>query len=299
MLAADLGIKLWPRAQKPRAAGLTMVIDLGWPLEFIEGALQAYGAYIDIVKLVELHLTQPTEVVRRKIKLYRDAGIEVEPGGVIVEIARAQGCGETALHKMRSLGFDAIEVSSSTSAREVEADLKFTSLARELGFKTYGEVGKKFIEGDSTRFEEDRLDVQATVREMQELLDAGCAAVFWEGQVLKHLLGTTPGAILERDATARPQLEAVVSEIGKEHIIFEVSSLIPFESRRALQAWLIHLFGPDVNIGNARLEEIPLLEHTRLGTWPIFGIGTVGDHPWIQTTSGTSPEGMDGWWKGA
>jgi phosphosulfolactate synthase len=276
-----------------------MVIDLGWPLSFVEGAIEAFGDYIDIVKLVELHLTQPTEVVRRKIALYRAAGIDVEPGGVIVEIARAQGCEGPALETMRTLGFDSIEVSASTSSREVDDDLRFIEEAKRLGFKIYGEVGKKFVEGDSTRLGEDRIDIDATVAEMKALVAAGCRGVFWEGQVLKHLLGTTPGAIIERDAQARPQLEAVASQVGVENIIFEVSSLIPFESRRALQAWLIHLFGPDVNIGNARLEEIPMLEHTRLGTWPIFGIGSIGDHPWIQAISHNSPGGHDGWWRGA
>ena len=38
-----LGIA-WPdRSRKPRAKGLTMVMDNGWPVSFVEGMMDQYG----------------------------------------------------------------------------------------------------------------------------------------------------------------------------------------------------------------------------------------------------------------
>ena len=48
----------------------------------------------------------------------------------------------------------------------------------------------------------------------------------------------------------------------------------------ARQFWLVGNFGPEVNLGNVRLEEVQYLEHVRLGTWPVFGFGPLGDHPY-------------------
>ena len=52
-----------------------------------------------------------------------------------------------------------------------------------------------------------------------------------------------------------------------------------------------------MNIGNVRLEEVQYLEHVRLGTWPVFGFGGLGDHPFMQAlekTGGAMPNNE--WW---
>jgi hypothetical protein len=89
-----------------------------------------------------------------------------------------------------------------------------------------------------------------------------------------------------------------VEQVGLGNIIFEVSSMIPYVQRRAQQFWLVRLFGPEVNVGNVRLEEVQFLEHVRLGTWPVFGFGDLGDHPYMQAlerTGGARPD--DAWWQ--
>ena len=79
-----LGIELHPRCVKPRRQGITMVIDTGYNPATVESVLDLYGHLIDIVKLTDLHLTSPLEVIRRKIDLYRTKGIGVPPGGIVV-----------------------------------------------------------------------------------------------------------------------------------------------------------------------------------------------------------------------
>ena len=89
----------------------------------------------------------------------------------------------------------------------------------------------------------------------------------------------------------------VANEIGVEKIMFEVSSLRPVLNRRVLQFWLMTLFGTEVNIGNARLEELGYLGALRSGSHPVNGFGQAGDYPWIRSfEDGKSDQA---WWREA
>jgi phosphosulfolactate synthase len=111
----ELGLALPQRGRKPREQGLTMVMDQGWPVTFVEGMLEAFGDHLDIVKLWDPHLYQPTETVLAKVELYRRHNIIVQPGGIWLEVAGRQGKTRELLHRLRDFGFNAIEVSSTTS----------------------------------------------------------------------------------------------------------------------------------------------------------------------------------------
>jgi phosphosulfolactate synthase (CoM biosynthesis protein A) len=176
---------------------------------------------------------------------------------------------------------------------ETEADARFADLCREYAFKLHGEVGKKFPEGDRTRTSADTVDVAETVREMKAYLKAGCDRIYWEGHIIRRVLG---------DAGERPegakQLLAVAEAVGPNNIIFEVPfTYLPYAGKRALQAWLVHLFGPNVNIGNVLIEELPELEEIRGGTFPAFG-APHGDHPWLHSLIKNKGKPSETWWRG-
>ena len=293
-----LGIKLQERTEKPRKKGITMVIDTREPWQFQQGHLDAYSDYIDVVKLTEPHLLQPLSVVQQKIDQLKRYGVVAQPGGIIIEIARAQGHGTDALLKLRDMGFEQIEVSSSANTqREMDEEGEYIQKANGLGLKVIGEVGKKFPEGDTSRKSDEIIDVKQTVNQMKSLLAAGCSYVYWEGHLTRRLIGETAAEILAKETTGTKQLLEVVDAVGLENIIFEVSAIIPFKTRRAMQFWFVRLFGPNVNIGNTRMSEISLLEATRRGTHPIFGFGPAGDHPWIHSTSVHDGVASPEWWK--
>lgn len=300
----DLGIMLYSRPPKPRKNGKTMVIDVGWPISYVRDALRAYGDYIDIVKINDVHFTQPASVVREKVEIYRSYGVECEPGGLIPEIAILQEKQRQVVERLaKHYNFDAIEISMTTlDTKNIQKTRELSDFCKGLGFVVYGEVGKKFFgEGrDVTRKAQGHLDVDETINQMKAYLDIGASAVFWEGAVLRQVLGNTAQELAEKDKEAFPSVQKIVDTVGVDSIIFEVSSLIPFASRRALQFWFVKKFGPNVNIGNAKLDEIPLLEHTRRGTWPVFGFpGDLGDHPWINALEEgkvSSPHD-DRWWR--
>lgn len=294
-----LGIA-WPdRSRKPRARGLTMVMDNGWPVSFVEGMMDQYGEYLDVVKIWDPHLRAPEKEVRRKIDVYRKHNVRVQPGGIFMEVARLQGKEHEVMPRLADLGCNVIEVSftATNAERDMAKEAEFIGQARELGFAVFGEVGKKFHENDSTRRSNTEIDEEATIREFMALFDAGCERVYWEGHLLRNVMGEDPERLLASRATGTQQVLRVAKEVGVERIMFEVSSLRPVLNRRVLQFWLMTLFGTEVNIGNARLEELGYLEALRSGSHPVHGFGQAGDYPWIRAMEDGKAD--HAWWSEA
>ena len=292
-----LGID-WPeRARKPRKLGITRVMDTGWPTGFVEDLLAQYGEYLDVVKIWDPHLRSPEKEIRRKIDTYRKYNVRVQPGGIFMEVARIQGIETQVMERLADLGFSIIEVSSTATnaLRDMSKEAAFIEQARKLGFDVFGEVGKKFADGDTTRVSEEVVNEEETIKEMKALLDAGAEKVYWEGHLLRRVMGENAEELIRKRETGSRQAERVVKAVGVENIIFEVSPLRPVLMRRALQFWLINLFGTEVNIGNARLEELGLIEALRSGSHPVHGFKLAGDYPWIRARE----EGRDKnypWW---
>ncbi len=295
-----LGIAWPPRSRKPRTAGLTMVMDNGWPLSFVEGMLDQYGEYLDVVKIWDPHLRAPANEVRRKIDIYRAHDVRVQPGGIFMEVARIQGIERDVMPRLAALGFNVIEMSSTAThaERDFARERKLIEEAKGLGFAVFGEVGKKFAEQDTTRKSEREVDEEATIREFRALLDAGAERVYWEGHLLRRVMGETPEELLASRKAGTQQILRVANTIGADNIMFEVSSLRPVLNRRVLQFWLVTLFGTEVNIGNARLEELGYLEALRSGSHPVHGFKQAGDYPWIRSFEADRPAGYS-WWSEA
>jgi phosphosulfolactate synthase len=292
-----LGIQ-WPaRSRKPRRDGITMVMDTGWPTTFCESMLAQYGEYLDLVKLWDPHLRAPEKEIRRKIEVFDHYDVKVQPGGIFMEIARIQGCEKQVLKKMADIGFSVIEVSSTatTAQRDMQRESDFVKFATDLGFTVLGEVGKKFIEGDTTRRSEKVVDEEVTVKEMLALLEAGASYVYWEGHLLRRVMGETAEELLESRDAGTQQVQRVAREVGPERLIFEVSPLREMVPRRTLQFWLVTLFGTEVNLGNVRLEELGFLEALRSGSHPVHGFGQAGDYPWIRAVETKQPADYP-WW---
>ena len=292
-----LGIA-WPaRSAKPRRAGLTMVMDNGWPVSFVEGMLDQYGAYLDVVKIWDPHLRAPEREVRHKIDIYRAHDVRVQPGGIFMEVARIQGIEHEVMPRLADMGFNVIEISSTATnaERDLDKEREMVEAAKNLGFAVFGEVGKKFAEHDSTRKSEREVDEDATIREFKALLDAGCERVYWEGHLLRKVMGETPEELLASRSTGTQQVLRVAKEVGVDRIMFEVSSLRPVLNRRVLQFWLITLFGTEVNFGNVRLEELGYMEALRSGSHPVHGFGQAGDYPWIRAFEAKRAD-HHAWW---
>src|SRR5579884_3932769 len=288
-------LELARRTEKPRRQGITMLGDRGWPLEFIRGTLEVYGYAIDIAKVSIRHIHQPENAVRRKVQLYKDYDIEPQIGGPILEIARLQGKGRQILEYLVDLGFESVEVASEAmpTQRALDEEAEYARLCQDLGLKVRGEVGKKFPEGDQTRRSPREIDINETVRQINNFLAVGAETVYWEGHLLRMVLGDNGERIEGRDSIMQ-----VANNVGVDHIIFEVPyTYLPYASKRALQALLVYMFGPTVNIGNVLIEEVAELEEIRGGIFPAFG-APCGDHPWIASLVRGGGMAADEWWRG-
>jgi phosphosulfolactate synthase (CoM biosynthesis protein A) len=263
-----------------------MVMDVGWPCTFVDSMLDQYGEYLDVVKIWDPHLRAPEKEVRKKIEIYNAHNVRVQPGGIFMEVARIQGNEDEVMRKLAKIGFSIIEVSgtATNAERDLRQEADFVKRATDLGFAVFGEVGKKFAEHDKTRRSEEVVDEEVTVKEMLALLDAGAERVYWEGHLLRRVMGESAEEFLAKREAGTQQVLRVAKQVGSERILFEVSPLRPLLSRRTLQFWLITLFGTEVNIGNARLEELGYLEALRSGSHPVHGFGQAGDYPWIRAT---------------
>jgi len=293
-----LGLKLYPRTERPRMRGLTSVAEHSEPLPVMEGMLEAYGDYIDIVKVMISRLYEPVDCVRKMIDLLHRYKVAIQPAGPFVEIARLQNRGREVLANLRDLGFTHVEVSCSTiDTREIEEDTAFARLALDYGLQVVGEVGKKWPEGDKTRVSEDVINVEETIKQMKAYLDAGVDKFYWEGMILRRVIGQTPEDVARKRESAVAQIMPVVEAIGQDHIVFETTSQLPGGARRLMYLWFIRHFGPEVNLANCHFSDVRNIENMRHGIAPVIGLGRAGDHPWIRSIAKGNKPDADGWWQ--
>ncbi len=288
-------LQLPEKPGKPRRLRRTMVFDRGWPSTFIEGFLEGFDDAIDIAKISAWHLHQTEKIVKRKIEMYKAHGIETMCGGPVLEIARVQKREDEVLQYLRDLGFEGVEVSSESmpTQSDITSDRVFADKCREMGFVIHGEVGKKFPEGDQVRGEGGGLNVDVAAGTFRAYREMGCEGSYLEGHLLRVICGD-----MGEKVAGRAVLEDLVSKVGLEDIIFEIpGTYLPYAGKRALQGLLVYLFGPNVNMGNILIEEMPELEEIRDGLFPTFGAPN-GDHPWLRSLSKSSTGKADPeWWR--
>lgn len=231
------------RDAKPRARGLTHVLDKGASVRQIEGLLDVVGEFVDIVKIGwGIAYVDPT--AKERVALYQAAGALVCAGGTLLEVAAATGRMAEFRRWAAAVGFDAVEVSNGLSVLTSEAK---RALVAELcdDFVVLAEAGSKDAGAP--------VAADVWVDEMVGDLQAGAGWVVAEGRES----GTV--GLYEPDGSVRGTLvESLRSRVPQDRVIFETP-------RKAQQAWFVNAFGAGVNLGNIPLEEVLPLETLRLG----------------------------------
>jgi phosphosulfolactate synthase (CoM biosynthesis protein A) len=197
---------------------------------------------------------------------------------------------------MRDMGYDSLEISAEAlpTQHTAEEEKTFADLALKHGFKIHGEVGKKFPGGDRLRTSATELNVDVAAKEIQMYLDLGCDFVYFEGHLLRAIIGDNAEFAAERGW----QIIEMAKKVGQDTIVFEVPfTYLSYASKRILQHWLVTAFGPNVNVGNVQLNEIAELETVRLGMFPVFGGTGGGDHPFIASSAAHDGQATGDWWK--
>jgi phosphosulfolactate synthase len=231
------------RSPKPRANGLTHVIDKGMNLREIEGLFDTAGEYVDVVKF-GWGTSYVTRNLEKKIALYRSLETPVVCGGTLFEAAIALGRLDEYRRWLVANRFSHVEVSDGTIelARERKLEL-IAELARD--FVVLSEVGSKDADIVYAPYQ--------WVEWMNEELAAGAWKVITEGRETG-----TAGIFRPTGEMRTGLIDEIVHAIDVGDIIFEAPT-------RTSQAWFVRHFGPEVNLGNIPPDEVIPLETLRLG----------------------------------
>jgi phosphosulfolactate synthase len=239
-------LRLPQRAVKPRANGITMVIDGGLPLLQFADTVESAPEYIDFVKL-GWGTAIVTSTLRDKIAVLNDAGIGFYFGGTLFEKYVLQGLFDDFRQFCLEYGCHHVEVSNGTIPL---SNSEKASYIRKLAgeFTVVSEVGFK----DPDRSQQ--LPPSAWVECIEEDLGAGASLVTLEARE------SGKSGICRPDGALRFGLiEDVLSAgISPRQLLFEAPTT-------ALQAYFVGRIGPDVNLGNVPAHAVIGVETLRLG----------------------------------
>jgi phosphosulfolactate synthase len=293
-------LELAPRGGKPRRQGMTTIGDEGESVAWLRSMLEIWGDYADSVKFVPALLMMPNRVVEERVKLYRDFNLNVGLDDPIFAIAYYQGKADELLRKARAMGFTHCQIDTKAvrlddPARERKADedqIKYSALARELGFKLWGEVGQKHQEGDRARAGGGRLNVDTIIADMKALLASGCEQVFLENRVVREAIGD-----YGEKASGDKQIREIVEAVGLENIGIEITNQASFESRNCHRFWAVRTFGPEVNFaGGSSLDEVRYIEAIRRGIIFIPGPSKSSSRLWVRSLARNGGTAAPDWW---
>lgn len=231
------------RPGKPRAAGLTHVIDKGLNLRDIEGMFDTAGDYVDIVKF-GWGTSYVTNNLEKKIALYRSFDTPVVCGGTLFEAVYARDKIDEFRAWLAHYRFSHVEISDGTLDIPRERKLELISdFARD--FTVLSEVGSKDAEAIFAPYQ--------WVEWIKEELAAGAWKVITEGRE-----GGTAGIYRPTGEMRTGLVDEIAHSIDVSDLIFEAPT-------KSAQAWFVTHFGPQVNLGNIPPDEVIPLETLRLG----------------------------------
>jgi phosphosulfolactate synthase len=236
-------LSLPTRPGKPRATGVTHVLDKGLPAAQTRALLEAAGEFVDVWKFGWGTAYLDRELAK-KLTLLGEHGVLACLGGTLLEIAWSQGRVEECLRWAEDAGVPLVEVSRGVMPMPLADKARLIARAAR-SFIVLTEVGMKHPGR--------QLQLGEWKSEVSDDLAAGAWLVVTEGRE-SGTVGTydASGAVIEE------VVDAVVGVAGHERILFEAP-------RRDQQAWCINRFGPGVNLGNVALDDVVNVEALRLG----------------------------------
>jgi len=242
-------ITIPPREEKPRARGITSVLDKGLGYYAALDLVEQAAEYIDLVKLGwGTARLIAEEAVKKKISLFTGNAISVCNGGTFLEIAYQQGKTREFFESARRIGLNVIEVSNGVVPIAGEAKQKLIAEARSLGFEVVSEIGRK------DPLEDARLSIGERVKEAKCDMEAGASKIIIEAREGGKGLGIYD----DRGDVKADMVTSLVEAIGPGNIIFEAPE-------KNQQTYLILKLGSVVNLGNIRPDDVIPLETLRRG----------------------------------
>lgn len=231
------------RTSGSRTYGLTSVADFGTPIGELKHILDDYCNFIDIAKIgIGSAYVYPR--LKEKVELYHEYGIKPYCGGTFFEKCYHQNKILEYVTFLRRLGIEWIEISNGTIDIPLDERLRLVSQLTK-DFRVIAEVGFKdnMIE----------MPISAWKEEIRLLLEAGCDYVITEGR------DSGTAGIYEKNGRIKSRLITELLEaVDYKKMIFEAPT--PRQ-----QMYFITEVGPNVNLGNVKLNDVLVLETQRCG----------------------------------
>ncbi len=231
------------RTLKPRANGLTMVMDKGLSIREVEDFLDVAGPHVDLVKL-GFGTSFVTPKLREKIRLYKQYGMSVYFGGTLFEAFLIRNQLNDYISVCKDYEIDYIEVSDGSisiphqeKCAYIEKLTKHATVLSEVGSKDAAHIipPYKWIELMRAELEAGSTYVIAEARE------AGNVGIYrGSGEVREGLV------------------QEILTQIPAEKIIWEAP-------QKSQQLYFLELIGCNVNLGNIPPNEVIPLEAMRIG----------------------------------
>jgi phosphosulfolactate synthase len=239
-------LHLPPRAAKPRATGITMMVDGGLPTRYFCDVVESGAEYLDFVKF-GWGTALVTNDIHEKIECLEGAGVAFYFGGTLFEKFVLQDRLDDFRDLCHRHSCRYVEVSNGTiDLTNAEKAGYIRKLAGE--FHVISEVGFK----DTERSES--LAPSRWIEYIHEDLDSGAVLVTLESRESGR------SGICHADGQLRLDLieKLLSSGLCQEALLFEAPST-------ELQTFFVKRVGPDVNLGNVGATAILGLETIRLG----------------------------------
>jgi phosphosulfolactate synthase len=239
-------------ANKPRARGLTMVIDQGLPPIFHLDLLTTAGAHFDLAKFkTGTSRLYPLPILESKIRACITHNVKPFIGGQFHEyvLATMGRAGLPAFYaEAKRVGFRCLEVSDNVVPL-TEADRRdVIRAAVDAGFEVFGEVGAK----------DRRTTAAEMIDQTGQCFDAGAALVLVEAAEL-----------VADGKPDRALIEAFTRGVDMTRVMIELPGPWIANVRtcdvEAMKKFLVEEFGPDVNVANVSPDTVIDFEATRRG----------------------------------
>jgi phosphosulfolactate synthase len=235
------------RLPKPRAAGVTMVIDTGIGLRQAQDILELSGHCIDQWKFgFGTSVFYPRKLLQDKLALLAEHGVLSLPGGTLLEVALVERHCRDYMGHARELGFTAVEISDGTIPLPDFRRKNIIRCARDAGLVPITEVGKK-----DPRQQPSPLEVAE-----QALADLahGAEWVVVEGRES----GRSVGIYDQHGQVIDDSVSAICAGLGESagRLIWEA----PLKDQ---QAYLIRRLGTNVGLGNIHPDQVLAVEALR------------------------------------
>ena len=231
------------RHLKPRAHGITMVMDKGLSTQEVHNFLSVAHPHVDIVKL-GFGTSFVTPNLKEKIEVYKSFNIPIYFGGTLFEAFLIRDQFDDYITVCKEFGVSYMEVSDGSINITHSEKCGYIEKLTNHGI-VLSEVGSK----DAAHI----IPPYKWIELMRSELNAGSSYVIAEAREAGNV-GIYRGSGEVREGL----VQEILTQIPEEKIIWEAP-------QKSQQLYFIELIGCNVNLGNIAPTEVLPLETMRIG----------------------------------